>query len=311
MTGVSPRFQRRVFAHLVSNAMKDPAPATPLILAIHGEPGTGKSYQLAQALRETRTFYKTISSSDLESANANDPAKLVRSTYLEVADEVWTRGHISGALVINDIDSALGDWGPLVQTTVNRQLVIGELQHITDYPENVDNRSNQRIPIFVTANDLTKLYGPLLRPGRTESFYWAPTPDELRETIRDTLPHLSQVEVAEFVARVDSVSIVDYLSIVREATARSISRLSGSAHEILLSARKGELVESVPPSLSDLYSAHRTVSAEQQQRKDYSGGSPWQEPAPTPTLMRGSLSFKSTSGPRFGIWAGLRNRWTR
>lgn len=311
MTSVSPRFRDRVFAHLVANAMKEPAPATPVILAIHGEPGTGKSFQLAHALNDTRTFYKTISSSDLESANANDPAKLLRSAYLQVADEVWEKGHVTGALVINDIDSALGDWGPLVQTTVNRQMVIGEMQHITDYPDSVDNRANQRIPIFVTANDLTKLYGPLLRPGRTESFYWAPTSDELKDVLSQALPHLSRHDVAEFVARVDSRSVVDHLSIVREATARNVARIAGSPHDILLRARKGELGAAAPPSLADLWAAHRALSAEQNHRRDYSGGPQWQEPAPIPTPTPVSPSSRSTSARLFGIWDGLRSTLTR
>lgn len=291
MTSVASRFRDRVFVHLVTNMMKTPLAATPLILAIHGEPGTGKSFQLDHSLRDL-TYYKTISSSDLESANANDPAKLVRSTYLDVADEVAKMGYLSGALVINDIDSALGDWGPLVQTTVNRQMVIGELQHITDYPEQVDNRPNLRIPIFVTANDLTKLYGPLLRPGRTDSFYWLPSTDEISSVLCDALPHLTPIEVSKFVTHVDSSSIVDHLDIVRTATITKVGRIPGGPHEVLRSARRGELELSLHPTLDDLLAASSIIVVERQRHKDYTRSVVWPQPTPTRAPMHDLPSSK-------------------
>ncbi|WP_460530434.1 AAA family ATPase [Humibacter ginsengiterrae] len=308
MTTISPRFSERVFTHLVTNVMKHPTPATPLILAIHGEPGTGKSFQLDQTLREMGVHYKTISSSELESANANDPAKLVRATYLEVADEVSKKGLVSGAIVVNDIDSALGDWGPLVQTTVNRQMVIGELQHITDYPEKVDNRRNQRIPIFVTANDVTKLYGPLVRPGRTDSFYWAPTAEEIANVVQDALPHLTEYQVRAFVTRIASTSIVEHLNIVRSATARNIGKISGSSRDVLTRARKGELDFEVRPTLDDLYATHDLLSAERDRHQDYTRRAPWQEPTPTLEPIHEHKRSVSTLMERFATWGGRRVR---
>lgn len=38
-----------------------------------------------------------------------------------------------------------------------------------------------RVPIIVTANDLSTMYAPLLRDGRMDKFYWEPDAGELAE----------------------------------------------------------------------------------------------------------------------------------
>lgn len=269
MTFVSPRFDKRVKMHLLANFMQSPLPGTPLILAIHGEPGTGKSYQLDSILLSEKVYYRTISSSDLESENANDPAKLVRRTYIEVADEVAQNGYAAGAVVINDIDTALGDWGALVQTTVNRQLVIGELQHISDYPSSASNRSNLRIPIFLTANDLTKIYGPLLRPGRTAIFHWRPDQEELVAMLSPLLPHLSRRDVLVFVTMVNSPAISMYVDIMRDAMNDRMSSLADDFSSNIARARFGELDGISPPSLRDLTEAFERLTVEGALMSDY------------------------------------------
>lgn len=269
MTYVAPRFRRRIHTHIITNFMKNPTPGTPLILAIHGPPGTGKSFQLDRTLLDAQVYYKTIDSTDLESENANDPAKLVRRTYIDLATEVARNGYHAGALVINDIDSALGDWGELVQTTVNRQLVIGELQHLTDYPARVDNRPNLRIPILVTANDLTKLYGPLLRPGRAATFHWKPNHDEIIDILAPLVPHLSRSEVQQLVQAFDSHAIVDYVDTLRLAADHRIDQLSLDFRNTILEARLGTLESYSMPSLSDLIEAKRLLNSERKLRDNY------------------------------------------
>ena len=271
MSSISPRFVRRIRTHLLSNLIRDPLPGTPVILAIHGEPGTGKSFQLDAALVAAQVLYRTISSSDLESDRANDPAKLVRSTYLELSDEVSSKGYLAGALVLNDIDTALGDWGDLVQTTVNRQLVIGELQHISDYPSTVANRPNLRLPIFITANDLTKLYGPLLRPGRTARFHWEPTFDEVEEILRPLLPSLTSSELHAFVERAGSHSVATYVDAMRAAHEKKMECLIENFGDSLTKARLGQLEELAAYSLEDLLEALDAIHREATLTANYVG----------------------------------------
>ena len=35
-----------------------------------------------------------------------------------------------------------------------------------------------RVPVIVTGNDFSTLYAPLIRDGRMEKFYWAPTRED-------------------------------------------------------------------------------------------------------------------------------------
>ncbi|MDF5361651.1 hypothetical protein P3687_25350, partial [Vibrio parahaemolyticus] len=58
------------------------------------------------------------------------------------------------------------------------------LMNIADNPTNVqlpgmyNKQENPRVPIIVTGNDFSTLYAPLIRDGRMEKFYWAPTRDD-------------------------------------------------------------------------------------------------------------------------------------
>ncbi|NBJ04533.1 ribulose 1,5-bisphosphate carboxylase small subunit, partial [Lachnospiraceae bacterium] len=53
-----------------------------------------------------------------------------------------------------------------------------------DNPTNVqlpgmyNKEENPRVPIIVTGNDFSTLYAPLIRDGRMEKFYWAPTRED-------------------------------------------------------------------------------------------------------------------------------------
>ena len=55
-----------------------------------------------------------------------------------------------------------------------------------------------RIPIFVTANDLSCLYAPLVREGRMDKFYFSPTREEKSELLaRHFEPDLNRGEAIE------------------------------------------------------------------------------------------------------------------
>ena len=74
--------------------------------------------------------------------------------------------------------------GGTTQYTVNNQMVNATLMNIADNPTNVqlpgmyNKEENPRVPIIVTGNDFSTLYAPLIRDGRMEKFYWAPTRDD-------------------------------------------------------------------------------------------------------------------------------------
>jgi hypothetical protein len=123
-----------------------------------------------------------MSAGELESGNAGEPAKLIRQRYREAAD-IIKKGKMC-ALFINDLDAGAGRMGGTTQYTVNNQMVNATLMNIADSPTNVqlpgmyNKEENPRVPIIVTGNDFSTLYAPLIRDGRMEKFYWAPTRED-------------------------------------------------------------------------------------------------------------------------------------
>ncbi|CAI8612835.1 unnamed protein product [Vicia faba] len=123
-----------------------------------------------------------MSAGELESENAGEPAKLIRQRYREAAD-IIKKGKMC-CLFINDLDAGAGRLGGTTQYTVNNQMVNATLMNIADNPTNVqlpgmyNKEENPRVPIVVTGNDFSTLYAPLIRDGRMEKFYWAPTRED-------------------------------------------------------------------------------------------------------------------------------------
>ena len=135
-----------------------------------------------------RTFL--ISGGQFEDRDAGEPARLIRAKYLAAGRSVTSGECIAAAVVINDIDTGLGKWGELVQTTINTQSVYGELMHLADFPTSVEGVKTPRIPIIATGNDFTKLYNPLIRAGRMDAFEWNPSAAERVPVVNAIFPHL-------------------------------------------------------------------------------------------------------------------------
>jgi SpoVK/Ycf46/Vps4 family AAA+-type ATPase len=195
---VPERFRKALLLHLFKNLHPAPAPATPLILGIHGPSGEGKTYQAQAVLDEIKAHIEFISGGELESRDAGEPAELIRAGYRSAASYRVAEGgkRQPAVLFVNDIDAAIGDWGEQVQYTVNRQNVFGELMHLTDFPETVERQPLPRVPIVVTGNDFTKLYGPLLRLGRMHLFTWTPTDQEKLAVVERLYPELTRADCA-------------------------------------------------------------------------------------------------------------------
>ncbi|VAH92396.1 unnamed protein product [Triticum turgidum subsp. durum] len=145
---IAPAFMDKLVVHLSKNFMTLPNIKIPLILGIWGGKGQGKSFQW----------------------------------YREAADMI-KKGKMC-CLFINDLDAGAGRMGGTTQYTVNNQMVNATLMNIADAPTNVqlpgmyNKEENPRVPIVVTGNDFSTLYAPLIRDGRMEKFYWAPTRDD-------------------------------------------------------------------------------------------------------------------------------------
>lgn len=190
------RFVRAVHLHIFKNHNPSIAGQASVILGISGPAGEGKTFNTQKALDAAGVRPFLLSGGQLENADAGRPAELLRETYAAAGDAYSSDPNLGGvAVVINDIDTALGSWGDLVQYTVNRQTVFGELMHLCDYPTSVDNKLVRRVPIIITGNDFTGLYGPLVRPGRMVAMSWVPTAEERWGAISAILPFFDSNDV--------------------------------------------------------------------------------------------------------------------
>ncbi|KAL0338286.1 UNVERIFIED_CONTAM: Ribulose bisphosphate carboxylase/oxygenase activase 1, chloroplastic [Sesamum angustifolium] len=172
---IAPAFMDKLVVHIAKNFMNLPNIKVPLILGIWG--GKGQENHSNVSL-----FLQNWESRELESGNAGEPAKLIRQRYREAADRI-AKGKMC-VLFINDLDAGAGRLGGTTQYTVNNQMVNATLMNIADNPTNVqlpgmyNKQENPRVPIIVTGNDFSTLYAPLIRDGRMEKFYWAPTRED-------------------------------------------------------------------------------------------------------------------------------------
>eukprot|EP00850_Spirogloea_muscicola_P019680 SM000196S05372 [mRNA] locus=s196:129151:131578:+ [translate_table: standard] len=210
---IAPAFMDKIVVHLAKNFMKLPNIKIPLILGVWGGKGQGKSFQAELIFSKLGINPIFMSAGELESGNAGEPAKLIRQRYREAAD-IIKKGKMC-CLFINDLDAGAGRMGGTTQYTVNNQMVNATLMNIADNPTNVQlpgmyNKDEiPRVPIIVTGNDFSTLYAPLIRDGRMEKFYWAPTRDD-------------RIGVCQGIFRVDNVSKEDVVTLVDTFPGQSI-----------------------------------------------------------------------------------------
>merc|ERR1719377_326110 len=179
---ISPSYMDKVVVHIAKNFMQLPKIKVPLILGVWGGKGQGKTFQSDLIFRKLGISPIVMSAGELESGNAGEPAKLIRTRYREASD-IIKKGKMC-SLFINDLDAGAGRMGGTTQYTVNNQMVNATLMNIADNPTNVqlpgnyNNEEIPRVPIICTGNDFSTLYAPLIRDGRMEKFYWNPTRED-------------------------------------------------------------------------------------------------------------------------------------
>ncbi|KAL6907991.1 hypothetical protein ACP4OV_002161 [Aristida adscensionis] len=210
---IAPAFMDKLVLHIAKNFMPLPNIKVPLILGIWGGKGQGKSFQCELVFAKLGINPIVMSAGELESGSAGEPAKLIRQRYREAAD-IIRKGKMC-ALFINDLDAGAGRLGGATQYTVNNQMVNATLMNIADNPTNVqlpgqyNKEENPRVPIIVTGNDFSTLYAPLIRDGRMEKFYWAPTRED-------------RIGVCKGIFRADGVADEDVVRLVDAFPGQSI-----------------------------------------------------------------------------------------
>lgn len=190
------RFQQEVILHTIKNTQSNLlVDGTPCILSIYGPPGEGKTEMCKQILNDIGAKIIIMSISEFESENAGEPAKILRKKYKEAEKYLLSSYNNISVLLIDDIDTAIGNWGKDVQYTVNTQIIIGELMQIAN------SEKKRKVPIILTGNDFSKMYYPLKRSGRMTSYYWEPNHDERLDSVQMVYYWLSVSECNELIKR--------------------------------------------------------------------------------------------------------------
>lgn len=159
---------REIFLHLAMNLDPRYARDTAQILILNGAYGVGKTVSVEETLTRCGCGIVRIQASELESELAGAPAKTICLRYLK-ASQCQEEKKRPYALVIEDIHLAFSV-NRNTYNTQNLHQTIGTLMGICDYPHQVGGACTHRIPIFMTTNNLTRVCGGLIRPGRSRVF---------------------------------------------------------------------------------------------------------------------------------------------
>lgn len=212
---IPERFATAVDEHLVFNFSN--VVAWPLVLGVFGRPGDGKSFQLRAHLRRRGVTPLSINAADLESERAGVPGKLVLDVYQDAGHR--TDESEPAALVIDDFDTTVGEWEDST-TTVNHQQVLAQLMHLADSPTEASGKPLRRVPVFISGNDLSKVYPPLRRPGRMRAFPWEPSTEERQSIVAGVFSGLLETsDVGRLLAAVPTAPVAFFSDLLVEIAA--------------------------------------------------------------------------------------------
>ena len=185
-----PRFLEPLLLHFVKN-MLAPAVDGPLLMLIQGPAGEGKTMQTLATCSTFGIDLVILPGFALSGEQEREPVEILRRAYLE-ASALRQVARRSVMLLIEDLDTSVAAVLPDRRYSMNSQLLSGALMALTQDPYHLGEVVTERVPMLATGNDLTSLYGPLMRHGRATIIDWVPTREDkvevARHLFRDYLP---------------------------------------------------------------------------------------------------------------------------
>jgi hypothetical protein len=265
-------FVRQIFEHQFANSDGQLSGSAPIIMAIAGPFGTGKSVMLSTCCDLLGIETSLISSSMLQNRWEGAPAELLRETWLEASERQFETGQPS-ALIIEDVDLILGEWGD--SATSNSRGAVCALMELADRPNEVHGQRCDRIPIYITANDISKLYGAVSRPGRMRVFEWNPGPDTVEHIAAHILKGILSTSQIQFVLgrygeRWMPARFGQLRSYLEAALIHRLAR-HNPLPDLLRDALGGQQISFAPGALSndDLRRAIEAIEAEDHGKADF------------------------------------------
>ena len=181
---IPPEFGERVLVHITKNFVAHVCGINiPLILAIQGSQGDGKSSQVREICSRNGIYVYPISGSFLSGSHEKEAVEVLAESYID-AYSVAKDTKCLVTILIDDFDLSVASTFEEREYTVNSQLLTGFLMNLADDPTKCGKENVSRIPIIVTGNNFTALHDPLTRHGRMDFFTWVPTYDQKLEIVR-------------------------------------------------------------------------------------------------------------------------------
>jgi ATPase family associated with various cellular activities (AAA) len=191
---IPERFHSKVLTHAYAVLAKRDYP---LILAIEGPPGDGKSFQTAHTLREAGFEVFARSAALLAGRHESDSSENLRSLYRDAGEHAKIKRSCP-AIVLDDFDLSPAGQFSTSRYTVNSQLLVAFLMNLHDNTVSCGVGTDQRFPVFLTGNNFTGVHKPLMRHGRMNIFTWKLEPEERCQIVFGLLDeHVASVSEEE------------------------------------------------------------------------------------------------------------------
>ncbi len=188
---VPQRFEETVASHIIAPYLeKNINYKPPIYLAIKGDAGEGKTAQSIATCTQKGFYVIYVSASSLSGSHENEAKEKLQKIY-NYALQLKTKFLTS--IIIDDFHKGIANEDENIKKTINTSVLIGYMMNIAEHNGSI------HIPIILTANDLSKIYSPLLRTGRADIFSWKPKSEEKKEIVFNILnPFVSEKKESEF-----------------------------------------------------------------------------------------------------------------
>ena len=271
---VPPAFARTVLLHLAMNYDSQVRGMAPLMMAIVGPFGSGKTATLRETLARLDVHCEVLRAFEFEDRWANVPVERILRAYGKAAERQMIDRQ-PAAVVVDDIDVAIGFFEQCATGTTNTQHCIAAFMQLADDPTQVNGKHTDRVPVFVTCNDLTKLYGALRRPGRMRVFVWDPSGDDRSAIARHLLQtRITAKQLAWLLVETPSWTVAHFAQLKALLEEQALARKYGNVppgallRGLVRQARRAKpVMEPIPDS--DLQRAVAEVGAEDAAKVDY------------------------------------------
>lgn len=193
---ISNEFTNAVVLHITKNQLNNAQVNTPLILAIQGGTGEGKSFQVKEICSRMKANVLSVSGAMLSGSYERESLDVLMSAYI-YASHIKKTSKRPTVLLIDDFDLSVASTFEDRGYTVNSQLLSGFLMNLADDPTQCGQEKTYRIPIIVTGNNFHPLHAPLRRHGRMNIFEWQPSIEQKIRMVRSIFNFESTTDLQE------------------------------------------------------------------------------------------------------------------